>query len=65
MESDFEQALADHKKGLLIEAEKGYRKVLAVDSEHIFALNNLGVIADCYNLRRRICANINKLEHDS
>ena len=46
LDRDFASALADHKKGLLDEAEKGYRKVLAVDGEHPFALNNIGVIAN-------------------
>jgi tetratricopeptide (TPR) repeat protein len=46
LERDFASALADHKKGLLIEAKKGYRKVLAVDGSHPFALNNLSVIAN-------------------
>jgi uncharacterized protein (TIGR02466 family) len=49
LERHFALALADHKKGLLIEAEKGYRKVLAVDSGHPFALNNLSVIANQTN----------------
>ena len=46
LERDFSLALADHKKGLLDEAGKGYRKVLAVDGGHPFALNNLGLIAN-------------------
>ena len=46
LDRDFASALADHKKGLLDEAQMGYRKVLAADSEHPFALNNLSVIAN-------------------
>ena len=46
LERDFAKALAHHKKGLLDKAGKGYRKILAVDGGHPFALNNLGVIAN-------------------
>ncbi|MBW2630665.1 MAG: tetratricopeptide repeat protein [Deltaproteobacteria bacterium] len=40
----YQKALSYQQEGRLDKADKGYKKVLNIEPEHVFALNNLGVI---------------------
>ena len=44
VEALYQQALSYQQKNKLTRAEKIYRKILNIDSKHVLALNNLGVI---------------------
>jgi tetratricopeptide (TPR) repeat protein len=44
VESLYQQALSYQQKNKLTRAEKIYREILNIDSKHVLALNNLGVI---------------------
>ena len=49
IEQEMQQAVADHSKGNLQEAERVYRKVLQVLPAHVDANHNLGVLlVDCH-----------------
>ena len=49
VQAQFETALAHHREGRLLEAEQGYRQVIAQAPDHADAHNNLGVLLNGQN----------------
>ena len=53
-----DQALENHREGRLVEAEQGYKRILAIDAQHADSLHLLGMIAfqagDCETAAQRI-----------
>jgi len=54
----FDRAFQHHQKGRVVEAEQGYREILAIDADHADSLHLLGMIAfragDCETAVQRI-----------